>query len=129
MLFDLLNRILHSKRDVTTNIGEDSVHPYILNRWISMYSPDMAVLINNTGNWLYNVFGDDHGKYFRFLSCFLPRVKNKRIFYIRKNKKNVDVDDQSDQNVDVLAHGLELSKREIKCLLEYERQHRPTNTN
>lgn len=127
MLFDLLDRVLHSKRDISCNIGDEPVHPFILNRWISMYSTQMATLINNTGNWMHTVFDNDHQKYFRFLQRFLPRVPNRRIFYIKKNKQpNQPIDIEHDKRVDMLAHNLELSKKEIKCLIEYECQHRPT---
>ena len=130
MLFDLLDRLLHSKRDLSCNIGDEPVHPFILNRWISMYSTQMAVLINNTGNWMYSVFDNDQHKYFIFLQQFLPRVPKRRIFYIKKTKQpNQPVDDEHQKKVEILARNLELSKREIKCLLEYECQHRPTNTN
>ena len=126
MLFDTIDKILHNKKPININIGDESIHPYIMNRWLSMYSPQIALLVNNTGNWLYSVFGEDTSKYFKFLQQFLPRVAQKRIFYIKKAKPNKTVDDTD--NVDILAQGLELSKREIKLLVEYERQHRPTNT-
>jgi len=130
MLFDLLDRLLHSKRDLSCNIGDEPVHPFILNRWISMYSTQMAILINNTGNWMYSVFDSDQHKYFKFLQQFLPRVPKRRIFYIKKNKQpNQPTDDEHQKKVEILARNLELSEREIKCLLEYECQHRPTNTN
>jgi hypothetical protein len=126
MLFDLLDRLLFSKKPIDINIGDEAVHPYIINRWISMYSPQMATVINSTGNWLYSVFDNDQVAYFKFLQRFLPRVQNKRIYYIKKEKKGPVTEE--DDNIKLLASNLELSEREIKLLLEYERQHRPTNT-
>jgi hypothetical protein len=127
MLFDLLDSVLFSKKKIDTNIGNDQLHPYIINRWISMYSTQMTVLINNTGNWLYNIF-DTPDSYFKFLQTFLPRVANRRIFYIKKTKKQpTDTTDQTNE-LNILAYNLELSTKEIKCLLEYERQHRPTDS-
>ena len=126
MLFDTIDKILHNKKPININIGDESVHPYIMNRWLSMYSPEIAMLINNTGNWLYSVFDDNDSKYFKFLQRFLPRVARKRIYYIKKAKKPEP--EKTDDPVDILAHSLELSKKEIKLLVEYERQHRPTNT-
>lgn len=126
MLFDLIDKILHNKKQINTQLGDDIVHPYILNRWLSMYSPEIASVINNTGNWLYDVF-DNHQQYYRFLQMFLPRVKQKRIYYIKKSKTNTPAEEPD--NIKLLAQRLELSKREIKSLLEYERQHRPINTN
>lgn len=128
MLFDLLDRILFSKKKLDMNIGDEPIHPYIINRWISMYSTQLCTVINNTGNWLYNVF-DTPDQYFRFLQTFMPRVANRRIHYIKKSKKQPTNKQAEPDDVEVLARNLELSKHEIKCLLEYERQHRPTNTN
>lgn len=128
MLFDLVDQILFSKRTIDNKLGDDPVHPYIINRWISMYSTELCTVINNTGNWMYSVF-DEHDKYFKFLQRFIPRVANRRIYYIKKAKKQPDKSDHDMiENVDMLAHNLELSRREIKCLIEYERQHRPTCT-
>ncbi len=128
MLFDLLDKLLVSKKKIDINIGDETVHPYIINRWISMYSPQMATIINSTGNWLYSIFNDDTNQYFNFLQKFLPRLQNKRIFYIKKGKKDQENNQEETDNIKLLAHNLELSEREIKLLLEYERQHRPTNT-
>lgn len=93
-----------------------------------MYSTQLCTVINNTGNWLYSVF-DSNDQYYIFLQKFLPRVANRRIHYIKKTKKSVDNKTDDTNDVDILARNLELSKREIKCLIEYERQHRPTCTN
>lgn len=125
MLFDLIDKILFSKKQIDTQAGDDVVHPYILNRWISMYSPSLATVINNTGNWLYSVFETDSLKYFKFLQTFIPRVQHKRVYYIKKSKKEKA---EADPRIDILANTLELSKREIKFLLEHERQYRPTHT-
>lgn len=130
MLFDLIDRVLFSKRTIDINIGDEQVHPYIMNRWISMYSTQMATLINNTGNWMYSVFEHDNQLYYKFLQRFLPRVGRRRIHYIKKIKTSpTSQPDEEEKQAETLAHNLELSTREIKLLLEYERQHRPTNTN
>ena len=128
MLFEVLDRILHSKKKIEHNIGDEPIHPYIMNRWISMYSTQLCTIVNNTGNWLYSVF-DTHQQYYKFLQTFLPRVATRRIHYIKKSKKEQSKTTDETNDVDVLSHNLELSKREIKCLLEYERQHRPTSPN
>lgn len=129
MLFDLIDRVLFSKRTIDMNIGDEPVHPYIMNRWISMYSTQMATLINNTGNWMYSVFEHDNQLYYKFLQRFLPRVARRRIHYIKKIKTSPTPEsDDLEKQTQTMARNLELSTREIKLLLEYERQHRPTNT-
>lgn len=128
MLFDLLDRLLHSKKQLNNNLGDETVHPYIVNRWISMYSTELCTVINNTGNWLYSVF-ETHDQYFKFLQKFIPRVATRRIHYIKKTKKQPTDHKDQDNEIKVLSNNLELSTKEIKCLLEYERQHRPTDSN
>ena len=121
MLFDLIDKILFSKKKIDVNIDDESIHPYIINRWVSMYSPDMTVIVNNTGNWLYNVF-DSNRMYYKFLQTLLPRVKNKRIFYIKKAKKqsNEPQKDNEIDNLNVLCNNMQRSRREIQILLEHE---------
>ena len=128
MLFPLLDKILSSKQKIDINIGDESVHPYIINRWISMYSPGMATVVNATGNWLYSIFEHNTSEYFRFLQHFLPQVPSQRIFYIKKPKKSPHEVNESIDSTKLLAQHLELSEREIKLLLKYECQHRPINT-
>lgn len=127
MLFDTIEKILTSKKPIDQTLGDETVHPYIMNRWLSMYSPAVATIINNTGNWLYSVFDTDT-RYFKFLQVVLPRVSNKRIFYIKKNKQPTNKTKDEQDDTDILAHNLELSTREIKLLKEYECQHRPTSS-
>lgn len=118
MLFKLIDNILSSKKPIyDSNIDDDDVHPYIVNRWISMYSTQMAILINSTGNWLYSSFKDQPIRYFNFLRLFLPRVSKKRIFYIKRNRSTSD-DEELNKKIVLLSKQLELSQREIKYMLD-----------
>lgn len=117
-IFQTLNRLLHSKRRIDLNRDDETeVSPYMINRWISMYSSDLAIIINNTTNWLHSVF-ETKQQYCDFLMCVLPRVSNKRIHYIKKHKPQ----DKKEQieNLDLIAKRLELSKREIKSYYEFQ---------
>ena len=81
----------------------------MINRWISMYSPQMSVLINNTTNKYYGVFETKRENY-KFLVSFLPKSRPYRISYIKKGTK--DSNDMS-EIVSTLAKHLELSEKEI----------------
>ncbi len=116
-IFDYLNDILFTKRgNSLQNMDEESnFNTYMLNRWISMHSPALALVINNTTNWLHGVF-ETKQQYYQFVSKVLPQVNRKRIHYIKKAKR--DDPDTTDDNLRVIAKRLELSEREIKSYYE-----------
>lgn len=110
-IFNFINDILFKKKgDLLDNIdAESEYNPYMINRWISMYSPQMSILINNTTNRYYSVFSTKKDNY-KFLVSFLPKSKPYRISYIKKGNKQVD---DKTRVTKVLARNLELSEREI----------------
>ena len=70
-IFDYLNDILFTKEKNLTNADDEyEYNPYMINRWISMYSPHMASIINNTSNWLYPTLGEKSDHY-NFLHIYL----------------------------------------------------------
>lgn len=126
-IFDSLNDILFTKKGkLLNNVDEETdFNQYMLNRWISMYSPGMATIINSTTNWLYSVF-ETKQQYYKFISCVVPRVSFKRIHYIKK-KKPEDTPKEI-ENIELLAKRLELSKREIKSYYEYSSEYSASTT-
>lgn len=110
-IFDFINDILYHKRGkLLDNIEyEGQYNSYMVNRWISMYSPQHATLINLTSNRLYPILSTKESSY-KFLLSIVPKSKPRRINYIKKNKSKKD--NQID-NIDMLAANLELSKREV----------------
>ena len=115
-IFDFINDILFQKKgDKLDDIeSESQYNPYMINRWISMYSPQMANIINLTTNRLYSAFPTKRENY-RFLVHFLPKVRFKRTNYIKKITKDKEATDDS---INILAKNLELSKREIRYYIE-----------
>ena len=118
-IFDYLNDILFTKKgNKMTNVDDESdFNQFMINRWCSMYSPNMAVIINSTTNRLHSIFTTKND-FYKFVSTILPRVKFKRIHYIKKNKSNENADEF--KNVDLLAKRLEISEREIKSYYEFQ---------
>lgn len=117
-IFDQLNDLLFTKKKKCLDnlIDEGDYSPYMVNRWISMYSSDYCGLINNTINWLFPVL-DLKKDHYKFLHGVLPRAKWKRINYIKK----VKVDKESEStDIAAIANTMELSTREVKML---EAQH------
>ena len=87
----------------------------MMNRWVSMYSPQMATIINYTTNIYYSVINSkrDHLK---FMLNVIPKSKIYRINYIKKKK--VTKDNDISDIVKYLAEQLELSEREIKYYID-----------
>lgn len=115
-IFDYINDILyHKKGDLLSNVEHESgYNPYMINRWLSMYSPQIANLINLTSNRLYSVF-ETKSESYKFLLKILPKSKPRRIGYIKKVKK--EKKDELDV-IETLASSLELSKREINLYIK-----------
>lgn len=128
--FDVINDILFHKRgDKLDNVDQYSdFSPFLVNRWCSMYSPDMCHIINQTMNRYHSLFEDKKLMYNLYVKL-LPRVKQRFIRYIKKPKKDSQTEQEDVENLDVIASGLELSKREINMYIQYEREHRSTDTN
>lgn len=122
-IFDCIKDVLFTKRGkLLQNVDdESSFNMYMLNRWCSMYNPNIAMLINNSCNWLYSVFVDKQ-QYYKFMLSVMPRVPNKRIHYIKKNKPDSNPKKTGDPhaNIDLIAKRLELSQREIKSYYELQ---------
>ena len=115
-IFDILNDVLFTKKGNTLqNVDDESAfNMFMINRWVSMYSPNLAVVINNTTNRLHSVF-DTKQDYYKYISKVLPKVNRKHIAYIKKVKKD---DTEEIDNIKILAKRLELSEREIKSYYE-----------
>jgi len=120
-IFNYIDSVLFNKKRLNTiNEGETQFNLYMLNRWCSMYSPDIAAIINQTTNVYGRSFTTKQEQY-EFLLNLLPRTKKKKINYIKKNKE-----EQKTDNLDIpyIAKFSELSQREVKeyiSILENER--------
>tara|TARA_Y100000310_G_C20453318_1_gene701837 strand:- start:296 stop:700 length:405 start_codon:yes stop_codon:yes gene_type:complete len=116
-IFDYINDILFLKKEnLSDNIDDDAAcNPYLINRWVSMHSPECATVINSTVNWLYPIFDTKHEQY-KFLVKILPKYRRSRIYYIKKQKapKNIVVQPET---VELLARNLELSEREVSLYI------------
>lgn len=129
MFFETLNNILFEKN--TSKISDvdaiEQFSPYMINRWCSMYSPDMCHIVNTTTNRYHRLFDDKETMYKMYLNL-LPRVNKRYIKYIKKNKTDKTDESESEQQVELLSRTLELSKREISNYIQHDSKHRPTET-
>lgn len=112
-LFTTLNDIIQHKRgNVLYDMeAEKEYSPYMINRWLSMYSQDYALIINETVNRFWGNFTVklDH---YQFLCKVLPTNISRPIQYIKKEKSEKVKENK--EAIEFLARNFELSHREIK---------------
>ena len=116
-IFEILNDIIVTKKgNLLDNVeDEDQFIPFIICRWLSMYSPEYAQIINETTNKHYNVF-DTKKEWYDYLIKVLPKGSPGRIHYIKKEKRK-DINN-FDEIVKYLAKRFEISRREVEQYLD-----------
>ena len=117
--FQLQNKLFYSKKTDAGYLdieGVESFTPFLINRWLSFYDPNVAVFANETLNKYSNLF-DDKQRCYRFYYNLIPALKFKRIKYIKKIKKQDDVDDIKD-SIAIMAKNNNISVREINQYID-----------
>ena len=110
-IFNFIDSVLFTKKKLNTiNEGETQFNLYMLNRWCSMYSSDISQIINETTNRYGKLFQTKQEQY-EFILNMLPRVKKKRINYIKKTKEEPK---KEDNEIHLIAKAMEMSKRELE---------------
>lgn len=110
-IFNFIDSVLFTKKKLNTiNEGETQFNLYMLNRWGSMYSSDVAYIINETSNKYGKLFQTKEEQY-QFVLNMLPKVKKKRINYIKKTKEEPK---KEDNEIALIAKAMEMSKRELE---------------
>ena len=116
-IFDFINGALFTKTSSLENVDDEmSFSMFMLNRWCSMYSPDMAIIVNDTSNRYYRSF-DTKADQLAFCTAIFPRVKFKKIAYIKKAKAEKQ-SKEADTSIEHYAKSHEISTREAKLLLK-----------
>jgi len=114
-IFDYLNSILFSKKKVELNCDDESQFSiFMVNRWSSFYSKDVALYINQTSNVYANLFTNKQDQY-DLVYNVLPRLKYKRLNYVKKVKKE-------DTEKETLLVPEFMSQREYLQYVELEKQ-------
>jgi len=111
--FQLQNKLFYSKKSdpgILDLEGEQSFVPFLLNRWLSFYSKDTVNFTNETLNKFHTLF-DDKQKAYKLYYYLIPRLKFKRIQYIKKKKKTLD---EEDVDLALIANNKQISVRELK---------------
>lgn len=116
-IFNYIDSILYTKKyigDISDTDSDFSV--YMLNRWISMHSPELAETVEKYTNMNISNVCNSKQEQYDFLFYSIPRVRRKRIEYIKKTKESKE---KVTTDVDLLAKQLQLSKREVRESLKF----------
>ena len=111
-IFDYLNSILFSKDKLELNCDDESQFSvFMVNRWSSFYSKEIAEYINQTSNVYTGIYTSKQEQY-DFLYNILPKIKFKRLNYVKKIKKE-------DKDVETVIIPEFYSEREYKNNVEF----------
>ena len=114
--FQLQNKLFYSKKDKAQDLdaeGEQAFVPFLFNRWLSFYNNDMSVFTNETLNKFSTIFENKQDAY-KLYYYLIPRLKFKRISYIKKIKK----DKEEEIDLSRLAKNKNISVRELKSYIK-----------
>ena len=78
-----------------------------------MYSKETVGFVNETLNKYCGIFDTDKQKTYRFYFNLIPRLKFKRISYVKKIKKDKDKQDEID-TLKMIAKNKNISVRELE---------------
>ena len=115
-IFQFINDVLwYKKSNLLDNVDtESSYNNYMVTRWLSMYSPGVANIVNLTVNKYSSIFETKQDHY-KFLVNMVPKSNIYRINYIKKGTKKSKDDKEI---IAQLAKHLELSQREIRYYID-----------
>jgi hypothetical protein len=107
-------------KDITTykkgNLVLEEYIPFLINRWLSFITPQTCTAINESVNSLGNINKEHH---YKILLKIYPKSKIPFIKYIKKIKEEKS---KEDDKASLIASNMEMSKREVKQLLELREQ-------
>jgi len=113
-IFDQINSIVFTKKKIELNCDDESqFSSFMINRWLSFYSADVAVLINELCNKQPHC--SNKQELYDFYYYTMPKLKFKKIAYIKKPKKEVVKEEK-----DILLPEF-LSKREYENYVEFKK--------
>ena len=115
--FQIQNKLFFSNKkeqpDPLDSEGEQAFVPFLLNRWLTMYSKDTVGFVNATLNKYCGIFDTDKQQTYKLYYNLIPRLKFKRINYIKKKKKEKDQKEE-EENLKMIAKNNFMSSRELE---------------
>ena len=117
-IFAILKDIVQTKSGACLEDSDfrTNCSPYLLQRWLSMESPNTACLVNETTNKIWSGLADDRELWYKFYLAFITKKNYTKIPYIKKAEKIVN--EERDKEVERLAKKNRISKREVEGYLD-----------
>ncbi len=117
-MFDILNKILYkTKTPDVSNINENEEFvPFMIQRWCSMYSPEIANLLNETSNRQWSALNSKEDWY-NYFDTVIPQGRYRTYKYIKK-KKDTEIKIKNKETVNKVASTLEISSREVNQYIQ-----------
>lgn len=108
-IFDHLKNILEDKK--SEEFVSSDFSPFIIQRWLSMISPEFCYFINEKVN---SINLPDNESWYRYYLLIIPKIGYRNIKYLKKNKATT-------KELSDVSKKLEISKRELKEYLEIDK--------
>jgi hypothetical protein len=115
-MFDNINNLLYKPKGSEEFVDDGKFVPYMVQRWASMHSPSIAVLLNETSNRIWSIM-DSNQLWYQYFHAVIPKVRFRRIAYIKKKKEETKKV-SNDANILKVAQHLEISSREVSQYVE-----------
>lgn len=114
-IFDHISNIAFTKKKSSLDTYDEETQfiPFMVNRWLSMYSPELALITNKLNKYI-GVF-ESKQQLFKLFVATIPKVHFRRISYIKKK----DHKTEENENADLLAKNLEISSREVNAYIDF----------
>lgn len=124
--FQMINEVLFYKKEQIPN--EDDLKlfaPFLINRYASMYSPEMCKYINFMLNE-NNKINLTPMELYRLFHTIIPKLRYKKIAYIKKSAKSTDTLTKKEQElqdkIKCIAYNKELSIKEVNNLIKFAKE-------
>jgi hypothetical protein len=114
MLSEFLKDIIQSKKGDLLDLPENELqfNPYIIQRFLSMQSPMMCDIVNQTTNPKMGVL--DKKQLYLLMLSVVPRLRSTSFKYIKKEETGILLNEKEKKAVDLLAQRYKLSKKDIE---------------
>jgi hypothetical protein len=111
-MFKAINYILFEKSKSLDSEILEEFQPYMVGRYLSMYDNSFVPYVNDTLNMYGHLF-ENNVEQFTFYEQIVPKLKRKKINYIKRKKHENNEEDVINRVPEFL------SKREMKEYREY----------
>lgn len=118
MLSEFLKDIIQLKKGDLFDLPENELqfNPYIIQRFLSMQSPMMCDIVNQTTNVKIGVL--DKKQMYLLMLNIVPKQRSTSFKYIKKEETSVFLNEKEKKAVELLSQRYKLSKKDIETYIK-----------